>query len=62
MRDSFCPECHGPPVLVLVKLRSLVKRCEDCGHRWNEPRPAPAFWFQNGYVRFRQPGAVETDQ
>jgi hypothetical protein len=36
--DETCPECHGAPVLDLVRPDRLVKHCADCGHKWNEPR------------------------
>jgi len=45
--DELCPECHGPPELVAVKLDRLVKRCRACGHRWNEERTP--YVKPNGY-------------
>ena len=36
--DARCPECHGDPELLQVRADRLVKRCPDCGHRWNEER------------------------
>jgi len=38
IHDNRCPECHGTPDLLLVLRDRLVKRCTECGHKWNEER------------------------
>jgi hypothetical protein len=47
--DGHCPECGGPPALKLVLKDRLVKACEDCGHKWNEPRE-PDLVRKGGWV------------
>ena len=42
MPDECCPECGGPPELLLAGRLRLRKRCRDCGHKWSEePLPGP---------------------
>lgn len=48
--DSLCPECHGPPELISVTPRKLVKRCRDCGHEWSEERPQELL-DRKGWIR-----------
>lgn len=52
---THCPECRGVPELLLVKRDRLVKRCAECGHRWNEERETAAVEFvgRGGWVRLR---------
>lgn len=54
LADERCPECHGSPVLLLVKADKLVKRCEECSHKWSEERNIPEISFEGpgGWVRF----------
>jgi hypothetical protein len=54
LADEHCPECHGIPVILLVNADRLVKRCEECGHKWAEERNKPAISFEGrgGWVRF----------
>jgi Zn ribbon nucleic-acid-binding protein len=50
--DSHCPECRGRPDLIFVKIDRLVRRCVECGHRWNEerePQPEPMI-RKGGYI------------
>src|SRR5579872_6277025 len=47
--DELCPECHGPPELVAVKLDRLVKRCRACGivgTRSERPTSNPTVTFR----------------
>lgn len=39
--DELCPECRGEAALLRALPDRLVKRCEACGHTWNEPRARP---------------------
>jgi hypothetical protein len=48
--DSLCPECHGRPDLLLVKIDRLVKRCVECKHKWNEQRE-PELIRKGGWVQ-----------
>lgn len=51
--DQHCPECRGVPDLLLVRKDSLVKRCKDCGHKWNEER-VPEKVGVNGWIGERK--------
>ena len=50
--DGHCPECGSDSAeLLLVKKDRLVKKCSECGHKWNEPREVelltPMGWVNN---------------
>jgi hypothetical protein len=57
--DDLCPECNAEsPEDCLARPDRIVRRCRECGHRWNEAREAPIV-RRGGWV-FRDGAEVPT--
>jgi len=53
---STCHHCDGQYDLLLVLKDRLVKKCRDCGAKWNEERtPEPR---KSNYIRRDLPDAL----